>query len=108
MRLIMTFISLFFECNNAAQVLLAEYEISSFSSQKTMEVLPILHSQKYGNTELTPFTLTLKNPMKAIIELCLSLTTRETVLPVLITLMLHCERDNNSFQVRRKLLPELT
>ena len=51
--------------------------------------------------ELKPFTLAVKNPMKSIIELCLNLSSNEAVLPVLVTLMLHCkgDREKSNFQV---------
>lgn len=67
-----------------------------------IDVLPVLHDQQKGETvELKPFSLAVKNPMKSIIELCLNLSTNEAVLPVLVTLMLHCKGDpeKSNFQV---------
>jgi len=65
-----------------------------------MEVLPILHHPD-GDIELKPFTLIIKNAIKGIIELCVSLATSEAVLPTLITLMLHCTGEKINFQVCR-------
>ena len=89
-------------CTHIHTLLHVEYKMS-FSGRNTIDVLPIVHGQAGGTTELKPFSLAVKNPMKNIIELCLNLSTNEAVLPVLVTLMLHCKGDpeKSNFQASR-------
>lgn len=77
------------------------------SSHKTIDVLPILHDhQNSATVELHQFSLVVKNPVKNLIELCLNLSTNEAILPILVTLMLHCngEQEKSNFQVSFKSL----
>ena len=64
--------------------------------------------------ELADFKISLKHPVRSVMELCLSLSTQQAVLPVLLTLLVHAKHSNengerNSFiQVRRDCLQQLS
>jgi len=65
-----------------------------------VQVLPLLNLPS-GEVELTPFKIGVKHPVRNVMELCLNLSSNDAVLPVLIALMVHCERENGreQFQV---------
>ena len=44
-----------------------------------------------GEVELPPFKIGLKHPIRNVMELCINHSTNEAVLPVLISLMVHCD-----------------
>ena len=69
-----------------------------------MEVLPLL-SLPTGEVELLPFKISLKHPVRNVMEMCLNLSTHDAVLPVLLSLMMHCKGDKEKqrFQVRRSV-----
>ena len=46
-----------------------------------------------GEVELPPFKIGLKHPIRNVIELCINHSTNKAVLPVLISLMVHCDDD---------------
>lgn len=73
-----------------------------YSANRGMvEVLPLLNL-KSGEVELAPFRIGVKHPVRNVMELCLNLSSNDAVLPVLIALMVHCERQHGreQFQVR--------
>ena len=57
-----------------------------------VEVLPVLGLAS-GEVELPPFRIGLKHPIRNVMELCINHSTNEAVLPVLISLMVHCDDD---------------
>ena len=65
-----------------------------------VQVLPLLNLPS-GEVELAPFKIGVKHPVRNVMELCLNLSSNDAVLPVLIALMVHCERENGreQFQV---------
>ena len=53
-----------------------------------------------GEVELPTFKIGLKHPIRNVMELCINHSTNEAVLPVLISLMVHCDADDRKqFQV---------
>ena len=68
-----------------------------------VEVLPVLGLAS-GEVELPPFRIGLKHPIRNVMEMCINHSTNEAVLPVLISLMVHCDDDKKvggkQFQVR--------
>ena len=68
-----------------------------------VEVLPLLNLPT-GEVELAPFRIGIKHPVRNVMELCLNLSSNDAVLPVLIALMVHCERQSGKeqFQVREQ------
>lgn len=54
--------------------------------------------------EMADFKISLKHPVRSVMEMCLNLSTQQAVLPVLLTLIIHSKQDdeeqNHFFQVR--------
>ena len=71
------------------------------SCRGVVEVLPLLNLQNGEVAQLAHFKLTLKHPIRNVMELCLNLSTNNAILPVLLSLMVHCQDDNykEHFQV---------
>jgi len=44
--------------------------------------------------ELADFKISIKHPVRNVMELCLGLSTQSAVLPVLLTLIMHSKRDS--------------
>jgi len=64
-----------------------------------VEVLPLLNLSS-GEVELAPFKISIKHPVRNVMELCLKLSSTDAVLPVLLALMVHSVRSTQEvFQV---------
>lgn len=60
-----------------------------------VEVLPVLSLSNGEEVPLSGFKLTLKHPISNVMELCLNMSTYIAVLPILLSLMVHCESDSS-------------
>ena len=72
------------------------------SCRGLVEVLPLLSQPNGEEAPLANFKLSLKHPIRNVMELCLNLSTYNAILPVLLSLMVHCESDDSKehFQVK--------
>ena len=76
------------------------------SCRGLVEVLPLLNLTSGEVGKLAHFKLSLKHPIRNVMELCLSLSTNNAILPVLLSLMVHSQGDNSKkhFQVNKSEL----
>lgn len=72
-------------------------------------VTPQLRLYSGELAEMADFKISLKHPVRSVMEMCLNLSTQQAVLPVLLTLIIHSKQDqddgeaNHFFQVREVL-----
>ena len=61
-------------------------------------MLPTLHLAS-GDVKLAPIKLTIRHPLRSIMEMCMELSASKAVLPVLLSLIFHCDSDGGQFKV---------
>ena len=59
-----------------------------------VQVTPQLRLTSGELAEMADFKISLKHPIRSVMELCLSLSTQQAVLPVLLTLLVHSKAAN--------------
>ena len=71
------------------------------SCRGVVEVSPLLNLPNGDVAQLAHFKLSLKHPIRNVMELCLNLSTNNAILPVLLSLMIHSQGDSSKerFQV---------
>ena len=76
-----------------------------------MYITPQLKLYSGELAEMADFKISLKHPVRSVMEMCLNLSTQDAVLPVLLTLIIHSKQDgeepNHFFQVRWEGLEQI-